>query len=345
MTIKLKIANDGDSREWDDLVNKSPHGTIFHTWKFLKVMEQHSWTNLLGRRIKAKLYPIIGLKGTTPVGVYPLYLYNSKIIRYVLSPPSRVEDAYLGPLIVDYYNLKQSKKESISINFQKEVDRFIFKELKASYVSISTSPELIDSRPFRWVRYKVEPRYTYRVDLKKGVDEIWLSFNTHTRKKIKRMYDKELIVEDGSRDSLELIHKSLENRRVSQGTMQRSSKEFIEEIYDSFHESNLKIFVVKYDKEFVGGFILVKYGKGIFCWVGTAKAELGGIYPNDLLQWETIKWAHENGFEFYDLVGANSFELSRFKSKFSPDLVPYFSATKYNSSILRLASGIRGVLK
>lgn len=326
MSITLKIAN--DPKEWDNLVDRCPYGTLFHTWNWLKIMEKHSWTNFLGRKIKPKLYPVIGLRGTTPVGVYPLYLYDAKIVKYLSSPPSRVEDTYLGPLFVDYNKLKQSKKESVFIDFQKEVDRFIFKDLKVSCVSISTSPGLNDSRPFKWAGYKVEPRYTYTLDLKKTVEDIWSGFSAQIRKDIRRMYKKGLTVEDGSHDDLKLIYKSLKDRRFSQDTIQRSSEEFINEIYDCFHENNLKIFVVRYNKEFISGSVIIKYKKGIFSWIGTTKVDLKGIYPNYLIQWEAIKWAHENGFEFYDLLGANSLDLSKFKSKFSSELLPYFSAEK-----------------
>lgn len=147
--MEIEIAKEEDREEWDKLVEASPHSTIFHTWKWLKIMEKHSWMKtVMKKRVKCKLYPVIGLKGETPIGVFPLFLYNSSLFRMVASPPSKVEVDYLGPLIVNYDKLKQNKRESLFMEFQNAVDEFIVSELKADYISVKTPPEMIDCRPF-----------------------------------------------------------------------------------------------------------------------------------------------------------------------------------------------------
>jgi len=72
--VELKIAKNEDSEAWNNIVENSPQGTIFHTWKWLKIVEKHT---------NSKLYPIIGYKGTEPVGVYPLFFVKKKGIRLV----------------------------------------------------------------------------------------------------------------------------------------------------------------------------------------------------------------------------------------------------------------------
>ena len=34
MSVELNIVSEKDAEEWDRLVDSSPHGTIFHTWKW-----------------------------------------------------------------------------------------------------------------------------------------------------------------------------------------------------------------------------------------------------------------------------------------------------------------------
>ena len=49
--VELEMANSNKAEMWDRLVVRSPHGAIFHTWKWLKIAEKHT---------NSKLYPIIG---------------------------------------------------------------------------------------------------------------------------------------------------------------------------------------------------------------------------------------------------------------------------------------------
>ncbi|HEY9246599.1 MAG TPA: hypothetical protein VIO11_07130, partial [Candidatus Methanoperedens sp.] len=64
-------------------------------------------------------------------------------------------------------------------------------------------------------------------------------------------------------------------------------------------------------------------------------------HANDLLTWECIKWAGENGFKHYKIMGAAGTErLYSFYSKFNPELVVSFSAKKFSSSFVRIASNI-----
>jgi len=66
------------------------------------------------------------------------------------------------------------------------------------------------------------------------------------------------------------------------------------------------------------------------------RADAEGMYPNDLLMWETIKWAADNGYKKYEMTWANTRNICRFKSKFNPYLTPYFSCEKYSPAVSAL---------
>ena len=122
----VEVAKDGEM--WNKIVESSPHATIFHKWEWLKIMEKHSTKSIMGKRCKAKLYPLVVLDGETPIGAFPVFYYK-RLIKVVFSPPSAVEDLYLGPLVVDYDKLKQSKRESRYLSMIREIDSFIKSEL------------------------------------------------------------------------------------------------------------------------------------------------------------------------------------------------------------------------
>lgn len=102
MSIELKIADENDAKLWDKIVESSPHGTLFHIWKCLKIIEKYS---------KTKLYPVMVFKGTVPIGCIPLFYQKKLWMKLLFSPPPHVALSRLGPVLVNYDELKQHKRE------------------------------------------------------------------------------------------------------------------------------------------------------------------------------------------------------------------------------------------
>ncbi len=325
MDIELQIAEENEREKWDMIVENSPHGTIFHTWEWLKIVEKH---------VNMRLYPIIGTRGTTVVGIYPIFLHK-RLLKSVFSPPPWVAVPYLGPVILEYEKLKQDKKESIFIEFQRSVDDFIREEMRAHYSLIKTAPGIIDARPFKWNGYMVEPIYNYVIDLRKGADFAWKMFKRELRKNISIAQKKEISVSEGSKEELEWIYETIVTRYEEQNRKTSLSKGYLIDLFNTFHPQNMKIFVAKYNGDIISGAIKICYKNKLLSWIGHAKTELRGI-PNDLLQWEVIKWAVEHGLEYYELVGANTERLCHYKSKYNPNLSICFSAKKYLSALAKL---------
>ena len=326
MSVELNIVSEGDAEEWDRLVDSSPHGTIFHTWKWLKIAEKH--TNL-------KLYPIINYKGTEPIGIIPLF-YKKKIIKMVFSPPPYAAIPYLGPVLKDYDKLKEDKRLSFLSDLQREIDNFIFSELKANYVSISLPPGMLDCRPFIWTGYQINPFFNYIFDLSKGPEHIWAQFKKRLRQDIERAKRKEIYVEEGSKDELYFIYNAIVERYKRQNRAVYMPKSYLSDLYDKFYPNNLRIFVAKYENEPVGGLVALCYKNKISFWIGSAKSNVEGVSPNDLAHWEAIKWACEQGFKYCEEIGAGTERLVQFKAKYNPTLSVCFSAKKYSSLLIKL---------
>ncbi|RLF94356.1 hypothetical protein DRN50_05590 [Thermococci archaeon] len=327
MSIKLRVIDDDERGKWDTLVAASPHGTLFHTWKWLKVMEKHTMS---------KFYPLMGLKRTTPVGVFPLFYQKRFLVRTVFSPPPSTAVHHLGPLLVDYNRLKQDRKESIFTEFQREVDRFMVSDLKADYIWIGLPPGLLDARPFKWTGYQIEPAYDYLIDLSRGADYVWQQFKKNLRQNISRAEKRGISVETGSKRELEMIYDSLSKRYREQDTTLSLPESYLLDLYDLFYPENMKIFVAKYNGDYVGGLIDLYYKDKVVSWLGNVKASVECVSPNDLLQWEAIRYAIEHGMKCYEEMGANTERLCKYKSKYNPDPSIRFSAKKYSSVMLRL---------
>ena len=343
MALNLRMAGEEDSGLWDELVKESSQGTIFHTWKFLKIMEEHTRKKLMGKRIEGISYPILAFKGSNPVGLIPLFFYKHHFVRFVLSPPLGVECLYLGHVLKDYDTMKQSKKESTLIQFQNELNEFITLNYRPQITSLNLSPGILDSRPFKWTGYDVEPRHTYIIDLKKGTDHIWAQFHKELRRCINKTLDKKILIQDGSKKELKIIYNLLTERRIEQGMDATTSLDYLLDIYKEYGD-NLDILVAKHDSDYISGLVTLYYKNKAAFWIGAPKIT-SDINANELLLWESIKLAYEKGYTYYEIMGANHPSLYKFKTKFNGDLVTSLSCKRYSPSSIKILEILSRAIK
>ncbi len=329
MSLFLRKLDATGEMVWNDIVSSSRSGTVFHTLPWLKVVERHT---------DAEFHPLILFKGTTPVAIYPVFISQYGTIRTALSPPSRSYMLYLGPVIAEYESLKQDKKETIFMQVQEAVDTYLFGDQGCKFARIRTSPGLYDSRPLRWSGYTVEPFYTYRLDLTRGISTVWEQFDRKLRGDINKAVREGVTVREGGRDDMIFIHDLLFKRYIEQGMKPRNYKPFLLDLYEKFSQEHLRIFVAEHKGERIGGTINICFQGIMYLWVGIPKTDLPGISVNDLIQWESIKWAEAHGLSFYEEMDAgNDPRLRHFKAKYNPDLLIWYSGTKYKSAVYRLA--------
>jgi len=332
MVLTIKTLDNTNEEAWDEVVFSSSFGTLFHTVKWLRLAQEQS---------KAEFLPIMFYKGTQLVAIYPLFIKKQGPFKVAFSPPIKSYMLYLGPLIADYGSLKQDKKESIYLQIQQEMDTYIFKTKGCKYARIRSSPGLYDSRPLQWSGYTIDSNYTYRIDLTRGIDFVWEQFEKKVRVDINKAIREGVTVREGDEEDLEFIHDSLDKRYTAQGQKPTDYRKYLRSIYQQFYPDNLKIFVAEYKGQRIGGAINLCFKKIMYGWVGLPKTDLVGLSPNVLIQWEAFKWAQKNGFEYYELMDiGDDPRLRYFKSKFNPDLVIWYSATKCSSLIYKIGERI-----
>jgi hypothetical protein len=319
MAISIKVCK--DEVEWEKLLGNASFGTIFHTWKFLKIIEKYTNT---------KLHPLIGIDGSTPVGLFPLFYRKRFSVRTVFSPPARVAVPYLGPALLDYEKVKQSKRESMLLEFQRAAGEYIFTDLHSDYFSVSTSPGLIDARPFIWSDYTVELFYDYLIDMTPGMEVVWDGLKKNLRKNISKERTRGLVFREGGVSDLEYLHGCMIRRYEKQELEVKVPLPYLKELFSTLGPENMKVLIVEYKQEPLGGLIDLFYKDTAWSWIGNPKGVVETINSTDFLQWEAINHAFKAGYKYYNEVGANTERLCKFKSKFNPKLMIRYSAKKYN---------------
>lgn len=326
--MELKIASETDQHLWDSIVERSPNGTLFHTWKWLKLMEKNSGMKNVGmksllftQQINATLYPLLIMEKDQAVGIFPLFFFRNPLFNFCYSPPhsNMAVTPHLGPIFPDTEIMKPEKKQILLNDFMKLADGFIKKDLNSKYILINTPPGFEDCRVFKWRGYTVEPRYTYNIDLEVGVDTVWKNFNRSLRYYIEKARKAGIVISDGNKDDSFYIHDLLKER--NRATL---SKEYLSEIYEIFFPDNIKIFIAMADSKRLSGIITLIYKDKVSFWMGAPKSSYMGLSPNELVLWESIKWASEHGFKTYEIVGADEYSLFPFKRKFNGKITPYY---------------------
>jgi lipid II:glycine glycyltransferase (peptidoglycan interpeptide bridge formation enzyme) len=337
MELNIKMLDSDTEEKWNKMILSSPQGTLFHTIPWLRLVQKQTNTELL---------PFMFYQGSQLVGVFPFFIKKQGIAKLGLSPPTKSYLLYLGPVIAEYDALKQDKKERILLSMQEELDKYLFNKIGCNHVRIRTSPGLIDSRPLKWSGYIVDSHYTYRINLSKGIENIWERLDSKLRGEINKAIRKGVTVRTGDKDDLIFIHDLLYQRYIEQGNKPVDYKKFLLDVYEQFYPDNVKIFVAEYDNRRIGGTINLIFKNIMWGWVGMPKSQEIGISPNDLIQWEAINWGYKNGIIYYEEMDDGDNPRFRFfKAKWNPDLIIWYEAKKYSSFIYKVGEKLYHILK
>ncbi|WP_226007301.1 GNAT family N-acetyltransferase [Natrinema salinisoli] len=317
MSIEVRLATGDDLDKWNGYVERSPEGTLCHEYEALRVQAEHA---------DATLHPLIGFKGQEVVGLFPVFEITKGFVTTVFSPPPHLRIPYLGPAFLNMDKLKQRKRERRRQRFMDGCFEWIESELAPKYGHVRTSPAFADSRPFKWNEYDETPEYTYAVDLTLDRDDLLMTFSSDARSNIRNTDDDAYEIEVGGPEEIRLIHEQVANRYESQGIGFGVPVEFVLDLAAESATGHVRPYTLRIDGEFVGGILALEYGEYTGRWMGGVRTDADVDIPtNDLLDWAIMSDGLERGLETYDLVGADTRRINRYKAKFNPELRTYYS--------------------
>jgi len=171
-----------NKKMWDQFVDASPQGFLFHKWDFLKTVERHS---------RYRFVPYCVYSGEELRCVFPFFIWRDRfgLTNMGSPPPIDTQMWYLGPAFdPSVQALKAISKEKIFEQVTDELCREIDK-IAPNFVGFVTVPSFLDVRSVTWKkRYRGYLRFTYAIDLERSLDEIWASFTRRCRQEIKYVH-------------------------------------------------------------------------------------------------------------------------------------------------------------
>jgi hypothetical protein len=309
MTVELLE----DKKRWDQFVETSPQGLLFHKWDFLKTVERHS---------KYQFLPYCVYSGEELRCIFPFFIWRDRHgLTYMGSPPPiHTQIWYLGPAFdPSVQALKATAKEKVLNQVTDELCREI-DTIGPNYVYIVTVPNFIDVRSFIWKEYREHLKFTYTIDLGRSLDEIWASFTRRCRQGIKKVsaHSPEIQQTDDVNALLDIWRPRFSELGIEVPLLNDS---YLKELVAAFPH-DMTVYNLIIDGKLATATACCVMQKERYCyWIGNVNVRKD-LSVTDYLMWEVVRQAKSEGFKKLDL-GEVDAPLSRYKAKFDPVLEPF----------------------
>jgi CelD/BcsL family acetyltransferase involved in cellulose biosynthesis len=334
--VKMVVELLEDKKRWDQFVETSPQGLLFHKWDFLTTVERHS---------KCQFLPYCVYSGEQLRCIFPFFIERDRGMTVMSSPPAPSQIPYLGPAFEPSVQASRAnEKEKILSQVTDELCREI-DTIAPNYVSITTVPNFLDMRFLIWKKYRERTRFTYTLDLEKSLEEIWASFSYRCRRGIKRLsaYSPEIQQTDDVSALLELWRGRFSEQGIKVPLL---SDNYLKELVTAFPQ-DVAVYNLSIDGRLATATSCCVMQKEQYCyWIGNVSARKD-LNVTEYLTWEIVKRAKSEGFKKLDL-GSTDEGPDRYKAKFDPVLEPFWTLEKTDTLYrigLRAMRGLRGLKK
>lgn len=318
---------------WDGWLDAAGCSSVFHRAPFLRAMARHS-----GSRLAAMTARI----GGEVVALYPAFLSGGGPLRVLESPPPRCAVPDLGPVLLGE-PASPYERETRWGAISRAFEAFIRAEFRPSGVRVTLGPALADPRPLQWSGYRVEPRFTYEIDLAGGAERVFASFRSQVRTDARRATRyPELEIVDGGPEHLAALVRRVRERYAEQGRAWGPSEGYFAELLRELPPGTLAVKAAMADGEMVSGLGLLAWGGTVRHWIGGTATSGRRIGVNELLHWRAVEQYAAAGFTTYEMMGANTEHLCRHKSRYNPRLVPYYAAERATGAA-RASAAVRAL--
>ncbi len=347
--VEVEVANQVDEVEWNARVMKHPYGRFDDT-----TLRHEAACRCYPDTIRYYLTATMDGREVGWLGFCETYLGHdlltwmpawrplSGLCRYGL----RTFDHFSAPLVLEA-DLEVMVTEALLGAVEGLArQRRIYQLAHFRYPAPGAEPALPEAY-FAARDFRRKPHGTYLVDLSKDLDELWSGLKQEARTSVRKAAKQGITVRlgAGEEDFSRYYEIFLENRlRDQQKSMFRPlySEESITDHVRFFAAAGvLKLFCAWKDGQ-MGSCTQVKYYNGIASFNSHARSDdwhRSNLHDGDLLCWEMIRWAKEQGFRYFDMTGfdvvpANDRQrgIQRFKAKWGGECVYYSYYSKVYGS-------------
>jgi hypothetical protein len=295
---------------------------VFHTPSALSTLADH---------VPGSLRLFGGFKGDQPVGLLPVFVRNRSVGRAALSPPPSRSVPRLGPLTMPT-SPKRRKRERVNRRFTEAVLDELDVDSSRALFRVTCPLSYEDPRPYVWSDLDVSNRFTYVLEtVNRTPDEVLSSFSKSLRREIRDAREADVTVTPVSpEEGAEAVFEDTKSRYEEQDRSFGLTWSYVDDLTKSLREDRrCRVYLARDDDgEYLSGITVLYSNDVAYFWQGGTRTDHDGVAVNSLLHWRIIRDLVESppreSVTGYDLMGANTERLCRYKAKFGADLRPYY---------------------
>jgi len=292
----------------------------FHAPEALSVLDDHAPGDL-------RLYG--AYKGNRPVALLPVFERTNSVGRALVSPPPGMSVSRLGPVLMPA-SPKRSKREKLNRKFAELVVETTEADDRRTLFRMTGNTAYSDPRPYRWAEFDVETLWTYRLDVDRDPDALLKDASKSLRREITDARDLDVTVEREGFDGVRAIYEETRRRYAEQGREFPPDWPYVRDLLEAMLETDrARVYVARDDEDrFLTGVTVLYSNDAAYFWQGGNKSIHEGVAVNSLVHWTIVEDIASDPpretVDTYDLLGANTERLCRYKSKFGSELTPYY---------------------
>jgi hypothetical protein len=301
---------------WDALRERSPQRSVYADPGFAEATaEAHGWPVSLAcvweeERLRAGCIVYAKRRGPyRAAALPPLARFSSPLLD--------------GPLVATSVHHRSSPLDALL-----DVLAGHFQQ-----TSLVLHPSLVDVRPLHWRGWKVQPAYTYCLDL--GDASPVDSWSASPRRVLRQSRDAFALQEEHEvGDVIALVEASHERQEKALGVSARQAAAIASRLVRA---GMARVFVARTGGTAEAGVIVLTDGREAHYWLAGSRP---GAAMTVLLAY-LLEQLRAEGVTRFDFAGANTPSIAEFKRRFGPVLVPYFRARLVTRPELRLIDALR----
>lgn len=187
----------------------------------------------------------------------------------------------------------------------------------------------LEDRGFRYGAFDIDHTSTVLIDLTPDLDEIFAKLSKPTRKHIKEGERYGIKVRRGTEADVAIFNELKDVHSARLGYPRREGDYYFEMWKALAPRGHVEVFVAEYDGEPVTAQLAIPFGDTYRHMERPWSGKYASKRPNELIKWEVIKWAKEQGYRYADLEGIEPAVASAaLAGEPIPD-DPNFSASKF----------------
>lgn len=299
----MKIFNQVDFDEWQEIADKYEYATFFHTPTWSKVFTE-TYPEM---EIATKKFVFDdGIRVILP-------LIKTKVIRGLFSSyVSNIAGVYGG--IISEREIKE-----------KEINEIFACLTKGNivYISITGNPLFDYSLP---KQFKTKKDFTQIIKLRKDEEKIWENYKYSNRKQIKKAKRSGVVCREAKNiDEWKKYYFIYQEAIKRWGDKATSSYPF--SLFENMFKArnpNIKLWLVIYDGKIVGGNLNFYHNKHCVEWHASFLSDYFKYGIRNFLVHSIILDANAKDYKYYDFNPSGGHEgTMRFKEAFGPEKLPF----------------------